>query len=224
MLEQIDTLLQAQTFEPAQASLTLTLAATDYTQRTLVLPLLARLRQQAPGIRLAVRPVEDERVTSQLESGEVDLAILTPETTFEGLHARHLYEEDYVVVLRQAHPAAQALDLDTFCNLDHGIVSYSGGAFRGVTDQALALLGRKRRVSLSVTSFLLLLDAVRRSDLIAVVPRRLVVEHDDLQRLEPPLAITGFSKLAVWHERTHQSAAHRWLRHVLFEVAGTGTH
>ncbi|MBD8491637.1 LysR substrate-binding domain-containing protein [Pseudomonas syringae] len=224
VLNEIEQLLQPQAFEPGQASLTLTLAATDYAQRTLVLPLLARVRNEAPGVRLAIRPVDDERVTRQLESGEVDLAILTPETTFEGLHARHLYDERYGVVMRHGHPAAQDLDLDTFCALDHAIVSFSGHAFSGVTDQALAALGRTRRVSLSVTSFLLLLEAVSHSDLIAVVPRRLVSAHDGLHWHEPPLAIAGFAKRAAWHARIHHSAAHRWLRSLLFEVAGLGTH
>lgn len=219
VLGEIERLLQPDTFDPAIASLTLSIAATDYAQRTIILPLLSALRHQAPGIRLSVRPVQDESVVSQLESGDLDLAILTPETTYEGLHSRHLYDEHYVVVLRHGHPAAKGLTLDRFCELDHAIVSYAGGAFRGVTDNALAQLGRKRRVSLSVTSFLILVEALRSSDLIAVVPKRLVTEEDGLQQVEPPLAIPGFAKVAAWHERTHHNPAHRWIRALLSEVA-----
>jgi len=218
VLGEIDALLQPTRFDPSTASLTLSIAATDYAQRTILVPFLAELRQQAPGIRVAARPVDDGRVLSQLESGDLDLAILTPDVTHEGLHARRLYDEQYICVMRQAHPAAQGLTLERFCALNHAIVSYSGGGFHGVTDDALAQLGLERRVSLSVTSFLVLLEVLRSSDLIAVLPKRLVASSEDLQKLEPPLAIPGFTKVAAWHERTHYHPAQRWVRELLFDT------
>lgn len=220
VLGEIEGMLQPELFEPASAQFTLSIAATDYAQRTILLPLLSALRQQAPGIRVAARPVDGQRVQQQLESGELDLAILTPESTHEGLHARHLYDEQYVCAVREGHAAAAGLDLERFCALEHAIVSMAGDAFRGVTDTALAALGRERRVALSLPSFLLLLEVLRNSDLIAVVPRRLVQPGDGLQLLEPPLAIPGFRKLLVWHERTQQHPAHRWVRALLAELCG----
>jgi predicted ABC-type transport system involved in lysophospholipase L1 biosynthesis ATPase subunit len=53
------------------------------------------------------------------------------------------------------------------------LVSWQGDSFRGVTDDALAALGRTRRVGLSVSSFLVLPEILAVSDMIAVVPRRL---------------------------------------------------
>ena len=219
VLGEIGALLQPTSFAPAAARLTLTVAATDYVQCCLMVPFLEALREQAPGIRVAIRPVDEERVQSQLESGELDLAILTPETTHAGLHARHLYDEQYVCVLRDGHPAAADLSLERFCALDHAIVSYAGNAFSGVTDSALAKIGRARRVSLSVTGFLVLLEILRGSDLIAVVPRRLGAAAEGLQLIEPPLEIPGFAKIAAWHERTHHDPAHRWARALLFETS-----
>ena len=122
--------------------------------------------------------------------------------------------------MRADHPAAQAraLTLDQFCALDQVLVSSSGGAFRGVTDDALASVGRARRVTVSVTSFLVLPEILRVSDLIAVVPRRLVLNGDVLAVREPPLAIQGFSKTLAWHERTHHDPALRWLRSLLIDT------
>lgn len=218
VLAEIDSLLQPATFEPSNANLTISIAATDYAQRSILMPFLTTLRLRAPGIRVAALPVDDNRVVSQLEDGELDLAILTPETTPDGLHARHLYDERYVCVMREDHPAAPRMTLDTFCALDHAIVSYVGGGFRGVTDKALAQLGRERRVSLSLTSFLLLLEVLRSSDLIAVVPERLVKNSDGLRVCEAPLPIEGFSKTVAWHERTHHHLAQQWVRSLLFET------
>lgn len=219
VLGEIESLLLPPAFDPASAGLTLNIAATDYAQRTLLVPLLAALRQQAPGIRIAVRPVDEERLQRQLEVGELDLAILTPETAHDGLHARELYQERYVCALREGHPAADALTLERFCALDHAIVSLAGGGFYGVTDEALAGLGVARRVSLSVPSFLMLLEILRSSDLIALLPSRLVRPGDGLRVLEPPLAVPGFTKIVAWHERTHHHPAHRWVRALLVELS-----
>jgi len=219
VLSEIDQMLQPQAFAPAEAEMTLTLASTDYALRAVVVPYLARLRETAPGVRAVIVPVQHERLQAQLESGDVDLALITPETTPADLHARRLFDERYVCVMRADHPAAQRrLTLERFCALDHALVSYEGGSLSGVTDEALARVGRTRRVTVSVNSFLVLPDILLTSDLIAVVPSRLVKNAPGLAVVEPPLAIPGFTKTLAWHERTHRSPGHQWARALLFET------
>jgi DNA-binding transcriptional LysR family regulator len=217
----IGALLQPQAFDPGTASLTLSIAATDYALRAVAVPFLSALRRRAPAMRVAVLPIDDGRLQSQLERGEIDLALVTPDSAAPELHARRLFDEDYVCVMRADHPAAAGpLSLDGFCALDHALVSYAGGGFRGVTDDALAALGRQRRVTLSVKSFLILPEILRASDLVAVVPRRLAAGMAGLAVFEPPVAIAGFTKVVAWHERTHRDPGHRWLRELLFETCG----
>ncbi|RSZ60598.1 LysR family transcriptional regulator [Massilia atriviolacea] len=224
VLADIAGLLQPQAFDPATARMTLSIAATDYALRAIAVPFLLALRPLAPSIRVALLPVVNEQLQAQLEQGLVDLALGTPETTAPDLHARILFEERYVCVMRSGHPAAPApqagLSLDQFCALDHALVSYAGGSFEGVSDEALARLGRQRRVMLSVKSFLLLPDILRASDLVAVVPRRLVDDADGLVLCEPPLDIPGLTKVLAWHERTHRDPGHRWLRALLLRTSG----
>lgn len=123
--------------------------------------------------------------------------------------------------MREDHPlsAQTGLTLDRFCAQDHALLSYVGGNFKGVTDEALASVGRSRRVTLSVCCFLVLPEILRVSDLISVVPRRLTHDSPGLKVLPPPLAIQGFNKIVVWHERMHRDAGHRWLRELLFSTA-----
>ncbi|MDE1150511.1 MAG: LysR family transcriptional regulator [Azospirillaceae bacterium] len=222
VLGEIEALLQPAAFDPATTSFTLSLAATDYALRVIVVPFLAALRQRAPGIKVAARPVDNDTILGQLERGDLHLALMTPETTPPDLHARRLFDEGYVCVMRGDHPdaAGDTLSLDRFCALDHALVSLAGDGFRGVTDVALEALGRERRVTLSVTSFLLLLEVLRASDLIAVVPRRLVSGAADLAVMAPPISVPGFTKIAAWHERTHHDPGHRWVRALLFETCG----
>jgi len=216
VLAEIDAMLQPAAFDPASSSMTVRIAATDYALRAIAVPFLTALKRQAAGIRVALVPVVDGQVQAQLERAEIDLALVTPASTPPDLHARQLFEEQYVCVMRADHPAAgQALSLAQFCALEHALVSYAGGHFSGVTDTALALLGRQRHVALSVQSFLILPEILRASALMAVVPRRLVAETDGLAISTPPLAIPGFTKVMAWHERTHRDAGHRWLRELL---------
>ncbi|CAG9269941.1 Transcriptional regulator, LysR family [Paraburkholderia unamae] len=217
VLSAIEQMLQAPAFEPREAELTLTIASTDYALRAVVVPFLARLRQEAPGIRAVIVPVQHERLQAQLESGDVDMALITPETTPADLHARRLFDERYVCVMRADHPAAaRRLTLERFCAFDHALVSYAGGSLSGVTDEALARIGRARRVTVSVNSFLVLPDILLTSDLIAVVPSRLAQGVQGLAVVEPPLEVPGFTKTLAWHERTHRAPGQRWVRALLF--------
>lgn len=220
ILAEADQLLHPSEFAPATAVFTVTLAATDYAMRAVVQPFIIALRTRAPGIKVAVRPIDEAAVLERMERGELDLALLTPESAHPELHARRLFDERYVGVMRASHPQAArpGWSLDEFCALDHGIVSLQGGGFTGPTDAALAQLGRQRRVVVSVPSFVMLLDLIRTTDIVALVPERLIGETDGLCLKSPPVAVPGFTKLLTWHARTHEDAGHRWLRQLLVET------
>lgn len=226
VLADVQALLQPTSFDPAQAEFTLALAATDYALRAVVLPFVAALRPLAPGIRVAVHPLQEAQVLERMERGALDLALLTPETAPPELHCQRLFDERYVCVMRQGHPAANGADaadaaqvksltVEQFCALDHAIVSLQGGGFAGATDTALARLERTRRVMASVPSFVMLLDLVRASDLVALVPARLLNGQAGLCTVQPPLDVPGFTKLLTWHARTHADPGHRWVRGLL---------
>lgn len=225
LLGSVEQMLQPQAFDPLTAAMTVALASTDYALRAVVVPFLSALRVQAPNIRIAVQPVDPQQLPGQLDSGAIDLALVTPDSTPPGLHSAALFDERYVCVMRADHPESrhEVLTLERFCALDHALVSPAGGAFEGVTDHALARIGRSRRVTVSVTSFLVLPEILHTSDLIAVVPRRLALHTDGLVLREPPLDIPGFSKTLAWHERTHHDPAHTWLRSLLFDTAWART-
>lgn len=222
ILGDVEALLQPKVFDPATAEFTLSIAASDYALQAVVVPFMAKLRRRASRIRVAVRPVEDDRVQLQFERGDLDLALMTPEAALPDLRSRRLFDETYICAMRADHPdsGAETLSLDRFCALDHALVSYAGERFWGVTDDTLAKIGRERHVAMTVTSFLVLTEILRRTDLIAVVPRRLVADAPGLAMRAPPVEVPGFTKLAVWHERTHRDPGHRWARALLFETCG----
>jgi len=69
VLGDIEGLLRPGAFDPATATFTLTLAATDYALQVIAVPYLSALRRQAPGIRVAVRPMDERPALALFEQG-----------------------------------------------------------------------------------------------------------------------------------------------------------
>ncbi|HEY6641850.1 LysR family transcriptional regulator [Povalibacter sp.] len=201
-------------FDPQTSQVTWQIAAADYAEYAIVLPLLTTLRRMAPGMRVSLRHAGHAQIYRQLESGAIDLALLAMDTAPDHLHRRVLYKEDYVLIARKKHPALKRkLTLDTFTKLEYIVVSPEGGGFKGVTDTMLESRGRKREVMLSTQHFLLVPEVVGQTDLVAVAPSRLVNNRADrLQILAPPLRIPSYEMGMIWHDRSHTDPAHAWLR------------
>ena len=208
-------------FSPAEARLTVTIACTDYIQAAVIMPLALAARQRAPGVRIAVRHWNPEKLESQLASGEVDIGIATAEPGRSHLRTRHLFDETYVLIGRRDHPRLKAnLTVEEFVQLDQVIVSPSGGNFTTPIDDALAVLGHRRNVVISAASFLFVPEIVAASDLVALVPRRLLRgQPDRLARVEIPWLAERFSVSLIWHERSHGHAGQSWVRDLIAEQA-----
>ena len=203
-------------FEPRTARITWQIAAADYAEYAILMPLFARLRDVAPEMRSAVRGVGLGHVmmTRQLDSGAIDLALMAVDAIPTHLHHAILYRENYVLIGRKGHPAlSRRLTVERLRQLEYAIMSPEGGGFRGVTDVALEALGHKRRVVFSTQHFLFIPELVARTDIVAMVPSRLVRNRSDrLQIVTPPLSIPSYEMAMTWHERSELEPAHQWLR------------
>ena len=198
------------------------MACTDYLQAAIGARIATLLQQRAPGLRLALYNLDVAQLAGQMERGIVDLALMTATGAPPGLRTRHLFNERYVLVGRRGHPALNdTVTIDDFAALQHVIVSLRGGDFDTSVDQALAVLGKSRRVVLSAASFLFVPEMVAQSDFVALVPERLVSNRTDrLAIVDPPFPVEGFDVSMVWHERVHNHSGHRWIRELIMSHAG----
>jgi DNA-binding transcriptional LysR family regulator len=215
-LEKLEQAVQGSAhFDPRKASNTWRMAAADYGESTVLLPVLAHIRKEAPGTRLAVAQVVPMQIARQLESADVDLALQVTDQIPPGLHHQTLFEEQYVLVGRRGHPRLKRkLSIERFCALDHVIVSPDGGGFRGITDTILMQRGLERRVVLSVPHFFVAISAIKNSDIVGLLPSRLV-NPAELSVVGAPVNVPGYRMGMVWHERSHRDPAHKWLRSVI---------
>jgi DNA-binding transcriptional LysR family regulator len=208
------------TFDPVEAELTVSIACTDYLQAAVVMPFVMALRTTAPGVRIAVRNLDLAQLEAQMVRGDVHLAIMRPQTAPTGLRTRHLFDERYVLIGRPNHPRLRnGITVAEFAQLEHVVVSLSGGSFVTPVDKALAALGHSRNVVLSAASFLIVPEIVSRSDFVALVPERLVRHRaDQLKSVDCPLPVEGFAIGMVWHEHSHGHQGQRWVREALLSL------
>jgi DNA-binding transcriptional LysR family regulator len=207
-------------FEPATASLTVSVACTDYVQAALIKHLVVALRREAPGVRMALRNLDMAQLEPQMIRGDVDLALANLQGAPQGLRSRHLFDEGYVLIGRLGHPTLrEGLGVEAFARLEHIVVSLRGGGFSTSVDNTLSALGQRRNVVFSASSFLLVPELVEQSDCVALVPRRLVDGRSKpLLRVEPPIPVEGFAIGMLWHERSHGHAGFRWVREFITRV------
>lgn len=216
-------------FDPATSTETFTIATSDALQIGLLPTLLERLIAQAPGVRLRCLPLSGSVKTTgdpvpeqALASGEVDLTLGFFMEPGPQLHTRALFDGDFVCLLRKGHALGNSgLTLRQLVELGHVAIAATAHEHSTI-DVALAHRKVARRIVVVVAQYNVVPYVVSRSDLVALVPRRLAEEFArlfSLQILEPPLALPTFTISQLWHERTHRSLPHRWLRGVVSELA-----
>jgi DNA-binding transcriptional LysR family regulator len=176
-------------------------------------PLIARLAEAAPGVRLRFVAKAD-RDSTPLRDGGVDLETgvvgkaLGPEVRAQGL-----FHDRFVGVVRIGHPLGRGdITAARYAQGRHILVS-RGGREEGPVDEALASLGLRREIATVVGGFSAALALARGSDLIAAVPERHSgVLRDGMFSFALPVAVPGITVSLLWHPRLDADPAHRWLR------------
>jgi len=222
LLERLNDFINtAHQFDPATSRRVFRIAATDNPAAIIAPDLIPLIRSQAPQAQVAFTLPDKARIGDHLEQGEVDLFVGTAEDAAGGLVGQTLFEDEFVTAQRRGHPRGQRdMTLDEFCQLDHLLISTAGGHFSGMIDNALAEIGRERRVSVSIQSYALAPLVLTSSDCICTLPRRFLQRFDQILDLfKPPLSLSTFGMQMVWHPKMRTDPAHKWLRKMVMRVA-----
>ena len=175
--------------------------------------LIARLSQEAPGVRLrfVTKPNKD---STPLREGSVDLETgVVGSGTSPEVRTQALFRDRFIGVVRSKHPLTKGkMTAARYASARHIAVSRRGDD-RGPIDDALTPLGFSREIAIVVGGFAAALALVRGTDLIASVPERHTGNlRADLHDFPLPFTVPGITVSLLWHPRLDADPAHRWLR------------
>ncbi|HEY1043806.1 MAG TPA: LysR family transcriptional regulator [Telluria sp.] len=223
-LASLEAAVSPETFDVAKTHATFRMAMADATAAFWLPSLMRSIEKEAPNVNVRMVPLTTREPRPMLLRGDIDLAVgFFPGVVAQlagdvGSPIRHerLYTGQYVSVMRKDHPLAakDELTLDDYCSANHLLVSFSGRA-HGLVDEALAQLGRERRIRLTVNQFFTAGRVVANSDLITVLPHHLISSTgmtEELVTRQLPFPMPAVHLDMLWHERDARSPAHKWLR------------
>ena len=210
-----------QAFDPARARQLFTIAPNSYVEFVFMPAIVARLREEAPGIKLRLAPYGTDLAETGVVSGTTALVLGRIVDPPDSLVIQHLFDEGLSCVVRADHPGVgKKMSRDQFERLKHVNVVPSGRQRAGLY-QTLGRHGLKREVAVSVTHFLASPEMVAATDYCACLPN-LICRHLDsdprLKVLPPPVDLGTFPVDMAWHNRYRHDPAHQWLRSLIADV------
>lgn len=218
MLQSVSALAVDQAeFNPRESQQRFTLMCSDYVQFSILSRLCQLLAQHSPHIDLTVRPANPDKIEPWMESGQVDLGIGYVPDPPANLRARLLFDDEQACLVRKGHPVIRRrFTPELYAGMTHVAISPGGTGFYGARiDHALRSLGIKRRIGLTLPSFLAIPYVVASTDFIATVPMA-IAQHFTrmlpLQILPTPVRLPAFEISMYWHQRVHADPGNVWLR------------
>jgi DNA-binding transcriptional LysR family regulator len=211
-------LLRSQAFDPAVAEDVVRVHWTDYLTSVLFPALTGALFAAAPRMSLNSEPLS-RGSTDDLERGRVDL-VLTPIRPPAPLRWTSLFDERLVAVTAAGHTLdSPALTLDDLIRFPHASVS-ALGTEQMIVESRLAALGIPPQPGLRVPFFTAALAALPGTELIALLPNRLLerLSGPEVRVMEAPPEIAFFTYGMAWHPRLDADPLHRWMRALVRET------
>jgi DNA-binding transcriptional LysR family regulator len=181
--------------------------------------LIARISEEAPGVRLRFMQKLDKD-SAPLRDGIVDLETgVVGEETGPEVRTQALFRDRFIGVVRKGNALSKAkITASRYANGRHILVSRRG-LDAGPIDLALNSLGLERDIVSIVGGFSTALALARESDLIASVPERHTGNlRAGMHSFPLPVSVPELTVSLLWHPRMDADPAHRWLRGCVRDV------
>lgn len=221
-LSRVRELLISDKFEAASSTRTFRLFVSDYAGDLLLPPLLKRLQDEADGITIRIESGGGNALDPFEVGRAVDVAITCVPNSFKGFYQKRLFTDRDACAVRRGHPITRRMiGQEEFLRTKH--VAVVGKEFtEDPVDKWLRDEGYERNVALTVPHYLQALHVVAQSDLIAVIPERLIracASVCDLDVIAVPMDVGTFDEYLLHPATSHTDAGCMWFRGVLNEIA-----
>ena len=213
--------LRQDAFDPASVERTFAVALPGSVEMLFAPRLLAFLRREAPGIRLVLRGFDYATVLRDLDGDRLDLAIGLVTEGQVHHKVRPLYRSGYLCLFNaELLGVAAPISLDDYLAFPHIMTSMTG-TDRGVVDEALAAVGRRRRLAATTPRFVTVPYLLQASPVIATMVDALATTFAaqlGLTASPVPVPVADFAISMLWHASYDRDPAHQWLREALVRL------
>jgi len=218
-----DAVLSELTFEPALAKGTVRLATSDIVTLTFLPEVLARLHATLPGVDMRIRNLDKEQAYEDLDAGRVDFVIGVFDNPPKRFMTWSVINDRFVVIASKALGVPHnKISLKTYLTVPHILFTLRDDA-QGAVDQALAKLGEKRRVALTVSHVLAVPALVARTNFLATISVQIAQRlgpSEGCQILEPPIPLQPWTQRLIWNR---EADSDRLLKFVRDEIIDAGS-
>jgi DNA-binding transcriptional LysR family regulator len=219
-LDQVRGLFVPDAFDAAHSERQFRLMMPDLTVELLMPPLMAKVTQAAPNIRIDVVPWRGPAIFHAEFARTIDM-VISIGNAFKGFHRQLLYTDSDALAVRCGHPlGARLKKRDMFLRARHvGVVLRGQPA--DLIDIWLNSKGIERRIALVVPSYIEALHVAARTDLVAFVPRRLIAalaRQLSLVTVTPPLDPGTDEQYMFYPTRAQMDPGSIWLRTLMLQT------
>lgn len=214
----------ARGFDPASTAATFRVAASDYLDPLFLPQLVARVKSSAPLAHIEIHPLtEASNYQALLAQGALDIVIGNWPKPGEELHMGRLFGDEVVCLVAKTHPAVRrAWTTESWLAAEHIAPTPMHPGAKGFIDAHLASVELSRNIVARCPHFSLIPRMVASSLLVLTTGRQFCerfTEQMPVVVLPCPVEFPRMTYYQLWHERSHASAASRWLREQVKSVA-----
>jgi DNA-binding transcriptional LysR family regulator len=219
-LDQVRSLFVPDEFDAASSERQFRLMMPDLAVELLMPPLMAKITQAAPNVRIDVVPWRGPAIFSAEFARTIDL-VISIGNAFSGFHRQRLYIDSDALAVRRGHPAGAKLKKrDAFLNARHVAVIIRGQN-EDLIDSWLRAKGIERKIALVVPGYIEALHVAARTDLVAFVPQRLIAalsKQLSLVSVTPPFDPGTDEQFMFYPTRAQMDPGSIWLRRLMLET------
>ena len=219
-LDQVRGLFVPDDFDATRSERQFRLMMPDLAVELLMPPLMEKITQVAPNLRIDVVPWRGPAIFTAEFARTIDM-VISIGNAFRGFHRQLLYTDRDALAVRRGHPIAAKLSRRAaFLEARHVAVIIRGQN-EDLIDSWLRGKGIERRIALVVPGYIEALHVAARTDLVAFVPRRLIgalSKQLSLVTVTPPLDPGIDEQYMFYPTRAQMDPGSIWLRRLMLET------
>ena len=215
-----NTISVSEKFDPSTAEMTFKISIGDTSEYRLLPLLIKQLAEIAPKVKVETYLTARKDAPRELASGAIDFSIDPPLQSDQHLKHEKIYQEDYVMIVREDHPILkkQEITIEDYLDLSHIHISNRKTGM-GHVDMTLYKLGLTRDIYLRAQHFLVAPYIVEQSDMAITTTKGFAVDRNLAWR-ELPFDIDPLVLHLYWHENNDNESSSKWMRDLMLKTYG----